>query len=224
MPSRLEIDSVVKSFNHRPILTDIYLKCETGEIIGLLGRNGTGKSTFLKILFGTQSADNKFIRIDNRIFQNPYLTKNEICYLPQDNFIPKHLKVEKAVKLYLGKSKADMFLDDPILHSIRDNKTGSVSGGELRYLEIKLLLSTDCKFILLDEPFNGVSPVLIESIKDLIKTKSNTKGIILTDHDYRNVLDIANRYCLLFDGGIKQIKDKNDLVNWGYLVDSMISE
>jgi len=222
MPNLLEIDSVIKSFNGRQILTDIYLKCETGEIIGILGRNGTGKSTLLKILFGVLSADNKFIRIDGKVLSQPYKTSNELCYLPQHDFLPKQLSVKKITKLYLLANQVDSFLDDPILKALVNNKTSNISGGELRYLEIKLLLNIDCKFILLDEPFNGVSPLMIDSLKGLIIEKSKMKGIILTDHDYRNVLDVATRYCLFFDGGVKEIKDKTELVKWGYLSESRI--
>lgn len=224
MHSILEIDSIIKSYDRRQILTDIYLKCETGEILGLLGRNGTGKSTLLKILFGSLSSESKFIRIDNEVLQNPYLAKNVICYLPQNDFIPKHFKVEKVVKLYLGQGKTEIFLDDLLLKPVKNNKIGYLSGGELRYLEIKLLLNTNCKFILLDEPFTGISPNKIDLVKDLIKEKSKTKGIILTDHDYRNLLDIATRYSLIFDGGIKNIKDKKELVKWGYLSEQMINK
>jgi ABC-type multidrug transport system ATPase subunit len=222
MPSLLEIDSVIKSFNGKQVLTDIYLKCKTGEIIGLLGRNGTGKSTLLKILFGILSSERKFIRIDGKLFENPYKSANEICYLPQHDFLPKQLTVQKIAKLYLPSNLVAYFLDDPILYILVNSKTDNLSGGELRYLEIKLLLNTYCKFLLLDEPFNGVSPLMIESIKELISEKASSKGIILTDHDYRNVLDIATRYCLIFDGGIKEIKDKSELVKWGYLSESRI--
>lgn len=221
MPNLLEIDSVIKTYDRLQILTDIYLKCETGEIVGLVGRNGTGKTTLLKILFGTLSAERKFIRIDNKVLTKPYLEKNGICYLPQNDFIPRNLKVEKAVKLYLGKEKTDDFFDDLVLRPLKEQRINYLSGGELRYLEIKLLISTDCRFILLDEPFNGVSPIIIENIKTLLLEKSKNKGIILTDHDYRNVIDISSRLCLIYDGGIKNLKDKKEMIKWGYLREKM---
>ena len=217
MLNLLEIDSVVKSFDMHVVLTDIYLKCQTGDIIGMLGRNGTGKSTLLKILFGTLQADRKFIRIDGKVYNQPYKTINEICYLPQDSFLPKHMSIEKTIELYLGKDKVQNFLEDSILQKLNTSKIAHLSGGELRYLEIKLLLQTDCKFLLLDEPFNGVSPILVGEIKKLILKTSEFKGIILTDHDYRNVLDDANQFCLIYDGGIKKIDDKQELVRWGYI-------
>lgn len=222
MPNLLEIDSVVKSFDMHVVLTDIYLKCQTGDIIGMLGRNGTGKSTLMKILFGTLNADRKFIRIDGKVYDQPYKTINEICYLPQDSFLPKHMTVEKTIELYLGKDWVQNFLADPILQKLNASKISHLSGGELRYLEIKLLLQTNCKFILLDEPFNGVSPILVGEIKKLILKASEIKGIILTDHDYRNVLDVANQFCLIYDGGIKRINDKWELVRWGYIPESRI--
>ena len=217
MSNLLEIDSVVKSYGLYDVLTDIYLKCQTGDIIGMLGRNGTGKSTLMKILFGTLQADRKFIRIDGKVYNQPYKIINEICYLPQDSFLPKYMSVEKAIELYLGKQQVTNFLEDSILQKLNTSKISHLSGGELRYLEIKLLLHTDCKFILLDEPFNGVSPILVGEIKKLILKTSEFKGIILTDHDYRNVLDVANQFCLIYDGGIKKIDDKQELVRWGYI-------
>lgn len=220
MSNLLEIDSVVKSYGLYDVLTDIYLKCKTGDIIGMLGRNGTGKSTLMKILFGTLQADRKFIRIDGKVYNQPYKAINEICYLPQDAFLPKYMNVEKAIELYLGKQQVANFLEDPILQKLNTSKISHLSGGELRYLEIKLLLHTDCKFILLDEPFNGVSPILVGEIKKLILKTSESKGIILTDHDYRNVLDVANQFCLIYDGGIKRIDDKQELVRWGYISES----
>ena len=222
MSNLLEIDSVVKSYGLYDVLTDIYLKCQTGDIIGMLGRNGTGKSTLMKILFGTLQADRKFIRIDGKVYNQPYKIINEICYLPQDSFLPKYMSVEKAIELYLGKQQVTNFLEDSILQKLNTSKISHLSGGELRYLEIKLLLHTDCKFILLDEPFNGVSPILVGEIKKLILKTSEFKGIILTDHDYRNVLDVANQFCLIYDGGIKKIDDKQELVRWGYIPESRL--
>ena len=222
MSNLLEIDSVVKVFDRHVVLTDIYMKCQTGDIIGMLGRNGTGKSTLMKILFGTLNADTKFIRIDGKVYNQPYKTINEICYLPQDSFLPKHMSVEKTIELYLGENRVVGFLEDSILQKLNTSKISHLSGGELRYLEIKLLLHTDCKFILLDEPFNGVSPILVGEIKKLIIKASEFKGIILTDHDYRNVLDVANQFCLIYDGGIKKIDDKRELVRWGYIPESRL--
>ncbi len=216
----LEIDSVNKSFGRNMILSDIYLKCKTGDIVGILGRNGSGKSTLLRILFGTLSAEQKFIRIDDKILDRPYTTAGEICYLPQDSHLLQDITLGKVVKLCLQNKEVDLFFDDPLLKNLKASPVSHLSGGESRYAEIKLLLYSDAKFILLDEPFNGLSPVLVESVKDMIRQHAQQKGIILTDHDYRNVLDVANRHYLLSDGGLKAIRGKDDLVLWGYISSS----
>jgi len=217
MSSHLEVDSIRKSFGDKQVLTDISLKCQPGDIIGLLGRNGTGKSTLLKIIFGTLFTDYKFIRINDEILTQPFKSNNTIAYLPQDNFLPKNITVKKVVEIYSDDFDQKKFLEDDVLSKVTGTKIGNLSGGESRYLEVKLLLSLDSVFVLLDEPFNGISPLHIELIKAMILNKSSKKGIILTDHDYRNVLDVANKYYLLFDGGLKLVKTKQDLIDWGYV-------
>lgn len=224
MSDLLEADSIRKSFGDNQVLTDISIRCETGDIIGLLGRNGSGKSTLLKILFGTLYTDHKFIRINNTILSQPFKEKKCISYLSQDNLLPKNITVKKAVEIYSDNLDQIGFLDDEIFSKILDTKIGYLSGGESRYLEVKLVLCLNTSFVLLDEPFNGISPLHIELIKELIRDKSRQKGIILTDHDYRNVLDVATRYYLLFDGGLKKINTKEDLIEWGYVPEEKIEK
>ena len=220
MSSLLEVDSIRKAFGDKQVLTDIALKCKSGDIIGLLGRNGSSKTTLLKIIFGTLFTDYKFIRINDEILDQPFKTKNIIVYLNQDNFLPKNITVKQVVEIYSDDLDQKEFLDDEVLSKVLDTKIRNLSGGESRYLEVKLLLTLDSLFVLLDEPFNGISPLHIEKVKNMILDKSVEKGIILTDHDYRNVLDVANKFYLLFDGGLKPIKTKQDLIDWGYVPDN----
>jgi ABC-type lipopolysaccharide export system ATPase subunit len=126
-----------------------------------------------------------------------------------------------VVKIYSDDLDYKEFLEDEVLSKVLQTKIRNLSGGESRYLEVKLLLNLDTLFILLDEPFNGISPLHIDLIKKMITDKSLKKGIILTDHDYRNVLDVANKYFLLFDGGLKPVKTKQDLIDWGYVPDTV---
>ena len=221
MKNKLEIDSVFKYYDHQTILSDVYLKCETGDIMGILGRNGTGKSTLLKIIYGILSADNKFIRINNKVRKKAYLYKNEISYLSQDNFIPTYFNVSKAVRLFLNKDKVLNFKKDTFIQQIYDKKISSLSSGELRYLEIKLILSNDSKFALLDEPYNGISPLLVKKVNNLITESSAHKGIILTDHSYKNVLSVSTQIYLIKDCAIKKLKNKEELIRFGYLKEGM---
>ena len=104
--SKLHVDSIIKSFGTKQVLTDVYLSCEKGEIIGLLGRNGTGKSTLLKIIFGSLPADRKFVKIGNKIITGLFDNRNLIKYLPQDNFLPSHVKVKTIIELFCTESNA----------------------------------------------------------------------------------------------------------------------
>jgi ABC-type lipopolysaccharide export system ATPase subunit len=217
--SILVIDSINKSYNNKHILQDIYLKVNTGEIVGLLGRNGSGKSTLLKIVFGTLEAESKFVKVDEKAYDKIYRERNIIKYLPQNDFLPKGLNVNTIIKIYFGKDKAKNIMNDKTIKGIINTKIRNLSGGELRYLEIKLLMNLESKYLLLDEPFNGVSPILIEGIKKMIIENSSNKGIILTDHDYRNVLSITNKIYILKNGYIKEVKEKDELMYYGYIPD-----
>jgi ABC-type multidrug transport system ATPase subunit len=223
MQNSLEIDGVMMSFGELKILTDIYLKCQTGDIIGILGRNGCGKSTLLKIIFGSINNSNKSIRINGKTYNQPFKTPGLVGYLPQHHFLLPHLSIYETTKLYLRANKIHPFLTDAIIGHLQKNKINSLSGGELRYLEIKLMLNTDNQFVLLDEPFNGVAPIVVEQLKIMITEHSKTKCIILTDHDYNNVLDVANRYCLIHEGHIKPINGRDDLVKWNYLTENSLT-
>lgn len=218
----LEIDSVKKSFGEKIILSDVYLQCETNDIIGLLGRNGSGKSTFLKIIFGVILADFKFVRIDGVMKTKTRELMSEISYLSQDNFIPNVFSVKKAIRLSIAKEKIDSFCNDEMIKVITDKKISHLSGGELRYLEIKLVLENSSKFVLLDEPYNGLSPLMIEKVNHLIIMNSSKKGIIISDHNYRNVISISTRLVLIKDGKLNHLKDKNELIEKGYLSSEMI--
>ncbi|RZJ68046.1 MAG: ATP-binding cassette domain-containing protein [Flavobacterium sp.] len=214
----LEIDSVKKRFGEKIILSDVWLTCKTGEIVGLLGRNGSGKSTLLRIIFGMISADQKFLKIDNEPVVGYH---RHISYLEQDNFIPAHLPVKTAIALSLEKSQVDRFCDDPMVGKIYDSKIGNLSSGERRYLEIRLLLFNPAKFVLLDEPYNGLSPQLVETVNALIIEKSQEKGIVITDHNYRNIIDVSSRLILMKDGKLHHLQNKSELVEKGYLREGM---
>lgn len=213
----LEVDSVQKRYDIQSILTDVYLKCETNDIIGLLGRNGSGKSTLLKIIFGIETADFKFVRIDGVVKAKTSDLFAEISYLSQDNFIPNHLTVAKAISLTLEKSKIDAFYEDEAIQALRTKKISHLSGGELRYLEIKLVLCSASKFVLLDEPYNGLSPLMVEKVNLLLQQHSARKGIIITDHNYENVIAIATKLILMKEGKAHHLSNKRELIEKGYL-------
>lgn len=212
----LEISGIQKCFNDKIILSDIYLKIQTGDIVGLLGRNGSGKSTLFKIVFGILPAAAKSIFI-NGISKNNSCLLNEISYLHQEQFIPNHLSVIQTISLSVAKQKVTFFCEDDFLKSILNRKIKYLSVGELRYLQVKLVLFNDSNFVLLDEPFSGLSPKMSEVIMQLIKENSESKGVFITDHDYEKVIKIATEVLMLKDGKLHQVNDKAGFSNKDYL-------
>ena len=213
----MQVDSVMKAFGLKQVLTDIFLTCSEGEILGLLGRNGSGKSTLLKIIFGSLFADQKFVKIEDKIINGLFDNQNLIKYLPQDHFLPNHIAVTTIISLFCDKKNASLIRGKELIKPMLGKKSNQVSGGEKRILEILLIIYSDARYILIDEPFNGVDPIYKESIKSMIKDQSKDKGFIITDHDYRNIIDISTRMILIHDGGTKAIRNKKDLQYWGYI-------
>ena len=125
----------------------------------------------------------------------------------------------KGIQDYISDEQESPIAAVKVIEKILDTRIRNISGGELRYLEIKLLINMETKYLLLDEPFNRVSPILIEDIKRLILESSPGKGIILTDHAYRDVLSIATRIYIMQNGSIKEIADKSELAHFGYVPD-----
>lgn len=213
----LHVDSVNKSYGEKIVLSDIYLSCKPGEIVGMLGRNGSGKSTLLKIIFGSVIAENRFVKIDSVRVSKPFENFNKVRYLPQDSYLPKDVSIDKIIKLFGDNLDANKVRNDPFISNNLKKTSRQLSGGEKRIIEILLMVYSNSRYILLDEPFNGVAPKNIEFIKTRIREQSQTKGIILTDHDYRNIIDVSDRIILLFDGGTKEVKSLDELKYWGYI-------
>lgn len=215
--SRLHVDSVVKSYNGRAILTDIFISCESGEIVGLLGRNGCGKSTLLKIIFGSLKADHRFVKVDELYISGLGDGHRHIKYLPQDGFLPNNMKVRTAVDLFCAAPDARHVVEHHLVKPFLGKKTRELSGGERRFFEVLLMIYSDAPFVLLDEPFSGISPIYIEEMKTLLKDRAADKGFILTDHNYRNILDVSSRVILLHDGAVRNVSGLDDLRYWNYI-------
>ena len=216
--SRLFVDSITKSYNDRVILSDVFLSCDIGEVKGLIGRNGCGKSTLLKIIFGVESAENKFVRIEGKLINSTSDCKGLISYLPQKQFLPNGVKVLKIINLFLEKRYREKLLSIEFVAPLLDKTSQELSGGQRRIVEILLLIHSNSKFILLDEPFNGISPILKDYIAECILEVKKEKGIIITDHDYENVLKLADTIVFLKDGYLREIKAKSQLIELGYFV------
>lgn len=218
MTHELEADSVIISLGERQLLTDVYLKCETGDVVGILGRNGSGKSTLLKVIFGTTHTYNRNIRIDKKVYSGPAGKGDALAYLPQHSFLPKDISIKKIADIFIDDARVRRTIlgDRRIQQHVRKT-VAELSGGERRYLEILLLVSLPVKFVLLDEPFSGIEPLYKRRIVALIRAYRKTKGFIITDHDYRNIIEASNRIVLLVNGSCKNIKALTELESWHYV-------
>ena len=214
--SILKADSIEISFDDRKILQGIYLECKQGEVLGLLGRNGCGKSTILKVIFGSMEAGHKYIAIDGQYIKKGY-QGNQIAYLPQHHYLPSGLKIGRLAKPLVDPLLWDEFTAFPVYQSCHNKTVDDISGGEWRQIEMLMILYSKAKFILLDEPFTHISPIQVKEFQHIIRNRAQTKGIIVTDHYYKNILEISDRLLLINNGYTKMIADREDLIRYGYL-------
>ena len=213
----LEADSIKKDFGKKRILSDVYLKCSTGELVGLLGRNGCGKSTLLKILFGTLETPYKTIRIDGKNCSYPYRKSGLISYLPQEPIFPINISIYKTLKTVLRSEQLfEMMNIDRVVENVHRAPT-KISGGERKFIEVCFIIALKSKFILLDEPFTGIEPIYREVIAEKLKECRKDFGIIVSDHDYRNVLATTQRQYYLNDATLWEIDGIEDLQKFGYI-------
>jgi lipopolysaccharide export system ATP-binding protein len=212
----LKVDSVQLEFDGRKILQDVYLNYSQGRIIGLLGRNGSGKSSLLKIIFGILTPGYKYVAINDEFISKGYHNKR-IAYLPQQNYLPDNIKISELAKILIDKLSWDEFTELPIYKDHYKKTAGQLSGGELRKLETMMVVFSKADFILLDEPFTHISPIQTEELKPILKRCASRKGIIITDHQYYNVLDVSDQIVLLNNGCTKHIKNVDELITYGYI-------
>ena len=223
--SLLEIRNATKKFGSRTILNAIDFDCTTGEIIGIFGRNGAGKSTLLKMIFGIVKADSLDVKFDTQpIPQNKVIHSQTIGYLPQHSFLPKDLKVRSVIPLFFSNGdRQDKVFYAPQVSSFENIQIGKLSLGQLRYLELLLIGNLEHQFLMLDEPFSMVEPLYKEVIKTQLMEIKKTKGIILTDHYYTDVLEISDKNYLIKQTEIIPIFGLDDLVKNDYLLNSTLT-
>ena len=210
----LEADGIQLSFNGRNILSDIYLKAETGKITGLLGRNGEGKTCLMKIMYGSLAAE-KSIRIDNISWPYPFKQHGLLCYLPQFNFIPKSLSLKRIFKDF--DTDYGLFQQRfPEFTPKYQTPAGKLSGGELRLVELYAIVMSATLFAILDEPFTHLNPVQTEEVKKLLAAEKLNKGLIITDHMYRHVIDVCDSLYILANGKTHLSKNAEDIERLGY--------
>ena len=223
----LKAVNLAKSYKGREVVRGVSLSIEQGEIVGLLGPNGAGKTTCFYMIVGLISADSGDVSINENSLASLPIHKRAsfgLSYLPQDSSIFRTLSVENNILAILEtrhdlsgaekQRKLEALLDEFNIQHIRHNKGLSLSGGERRRTEIARTLAMDPKFILLDEPFAGVDPISVNDIKQIIQhLKAREIGILLTDHNVRETLDICEKAYIVSEGQIIAKGTTDDILN-----------
>jgi len=211
-----ELDNVELYFKNKRILNGIYLKAETGKVTAILGRNGCGKSSLLNIAFGNLKPKYKLVRLDNKPLLKPLYAIGIAKYLPQYNFIPDELKLSFIFKLY-DLNWSD-FIEKFEAFSIYENsKFKKLSGGERRIIETYIILKAKSEIVFLDEPFSHLTPLHIETVKNLIAKEKTEKAIIISDHMYQHIIEVSDSIYLLKNGTTKKIEKLTELEDYKYL-------
>jgi lipopolysaccharide export system ATP-binding protein len=222
----LEIKGLSKSYSSREVVRGVDILVKRGEIVGLLGPNGAGKTTTFYMVVGIIPPNRGRIVFDNYDITN--LPIHERCrfgisYLSQEASIFRKLTVEENIlaileTLPIGRSerkrRLDSLLNELNIAHLRKSKAYTLSGGERRRLEITRALVTNPSFILLDEPFSGIDPIVVNEAQEIIKElKEKGLGILLTDHNVRETLSITDRAYLIAEGRILISGTADELIN-----------
>ena len=212
----LKVDGLVKTFGRRRVVDGIKLHVEPGEIVGLLGQNGAGKSTTFKMTCGLLPPDKGRVYLNDVDVTNwPMYRRAKdqgMGYLPQKSSVFAKLSTEQNIlgimellgmKRRTRMQRLDELLDKFKIQHIRKSKAGALSGGERRRLEIARCLVSDPKIIMLDEPFAGIDPVTVQNIQVVInQLRDDGIAILITDHDARSILEMSDRTYVVSEGQI----------------------
>ena len=221
----LQVVSIAKSYDKRVVLTDVSVSVGRGEVIGLLGPNGAGKTTCFYSVMGLVKPDSGRIMLDGEDITGLPMYRRAILglgYLPQETSIFRGLSIEKNISTVLELAEPDpaerarklhRLLEEFGLTRLRAAPAMALSGGERRRAEIARALAADPSIMLLDEPFAGIDPISIADIRDLVKDlKRRDIGVLITDHNVRETLDIVDRAYIIYDGRVLFTGSPEELV------------
>lgn len=213
--SGLQVTGLRKSYRRRPVIRDVDLTLEQGEVVALLGPNGSGKTTCFYAIAGLVMPEGGRVVIDGRDVTGLPMYRRArlgIGYLPQEASIFRGLSVEDNIAAILEiveddrhkrRERLEELLSEFDIEHLRRAPALSLSGGERRRVEIARALAANPKYLLLDEPFAGVDPIAVGEIRGLVADlKTRGIGVLITDHNVRETLEIVERAYILHDGHV----------------------
>ncbi len=222
--NKIELKNLKKKYRKKMVVHDVSLEFRTGEVVGLIGANGAGKTTTFYMTVGLVKVSGGEIYYNGKSITNTAMSKRAqdgIRYLPQESILFSDLScynnllitAESLVKKKEIENEIQRVTKLLKVDHLLKQKSGTLSGGEKRRLEIARSLIGHPHFLLLDEPFAGVDPKSIADIKSQIQhLKSLGLGILITDHNARETLDICDRVYLMVDGRILEEGTKETLL------------
>ncbi|MFA9230129.1 MAG: export transporter ATP-binding protein [Pseudomonadota bacterium] len=221
----LSIRHLRKSYKRRVVIRDVSIELHRGEVVALLGPNGCGKSTTFYAIAGLVTPEGGEVLIDGRdVTAMPMYRRAQlgIGYLPQEVSIFRGLSVEDNILAVLElrikdrhkrRERLEELLAEFSITHIRRAAALALSGGERRRVEIARCLAADPKYLLLDEPFAGVDPIAVGEIRHLVHDlKSRGIGVLITDHNVRETLEIVDRAYILHDGVVLKSGTTDEVV------------
>ncbi len=233
---KLQSQNLTKKYSNKLAVHDLSINLVPGEIIGLLGPNGAGKTTFFYMIAGLISSDSGKILIDGKNITNKSVSDRAsmgLAYLPQEPSVFGRLSVEENIlaaleqRTDLTKEQRQQELENLVeefqLNKFLKTKSNKLSGGERRRVEIARSLSSNPKFILLDEPFAGIDPIAVSDLKETLKKLKKMKlGILISDHNVRETMQICDNVLIMSEGkaiaeGTPAKVSSNELVKEVYL-------
>jgi lipopolysaccharide export system ATP-binding protein len=225
--AQLIASNLAKAYKGREVVQDVSLHLESGQVVGLLGPNGAGKTTCFYMIIGIIQADRGTIELNGEDITPLSMherARHGIGYLPQEASIFRKLSVGDNILAILETrpdlnrsqrlQRRDELLEEFNVQHLRDSLGQALSGGERRRIEIARALATEPDFILLDEPFAGVDPISVNDIKQIINhLKDRGIGVLITDHNVRDTLDICEKAFIVGEGHIIAAGTADDVLN-----------
>ena len=222
----LHVENLGKKYRKKRIISDISLTLFKGEVVALLGPNGAGKTTTFYAIAGLVIPENGTVKLNGKdITQLPMYRRAQLGmgYLPQEASIFRGLSVQDNILSILEiwesnkikqRQDLDELLNEFSISHLRNSSALSLSGGERRRVEIARCLASNPEYILLDEPFAGVDPVAVNEIREIVsKLKNRGIGVLITDHNVRETLEICNKAAIINCGEIIAEGNKSELIN-----------